>query len=231
MSNAITTIENKVPATTNADPFLAYADAVHPQHILGSILKHSKGEFLAGEGDESIPLGTKMIAAMDLLTIGYVEWRDGKPAAHHMTLVASGGKPPRRDDLGDSDPEHWEKGPDGKPRDPFQFSQYLPFVDEDGELFTFTTSARGGISALAALARQYARGRAAHPDAFPVIELQIDSYQHSTFGKIKTPKFVVVGWEPKATFFKPAGIETATTEQGDFGAEEAADEMSDAIPF
>jgi hypothetical protein len=231
MANDLTITETKALATINtADPFLAYADAVHPQHILGSILKHSKGEYLCGEADESIPLGTKMIAAMDLLTLGYVEWRDGKPAAHFMTLVASGEKPPRRDDLGDTDP--WEKGPDGKARDPFQFSQYLPLCDEAGEVFTFSTSARGGISALAALARQCARGRAAHPDKFPVIELQVDSYQHSTFGKIKTPKFVVVGWESKSTFFKAAGLDSPNSGQGgDFGAETADEEMSDSIPF
>jgi hypothetical protein len=227
MANDLTTTETKLPATMNADPFLAYADAVHPQHILGSILKHSKGEFLSGEVDECIPLGTKMVAAMDLLTIGYVEWRDGKPANHFMTMVASGEKPPRCDDLGDQDPETWEKGPDGKPRDPFQFSQYLPCCDESGEVFTFSTSARGGIGALAALARNYARGRAAHPDKFPVVELAVDSYQHQTFGKIKTPKFVVVGWESKATFFKAAGLEADTTEP----VGEAEQEMSDSIPF
>ena len=117
-----------------------------------------------------------------------------------------------------------EKGPDGKPRDPFQFTQYLPMVDETGEVFTFSTSSRGGISALAALARQYARSRVAHPDAFPVIELQVDGYTHQSYGRIKVPKFLVVGWEDKATFFKAVGIEGPPAEQGEFGSESARNE-------
>jgi hypothetical protein len=233
MQNAITTTENKVPATTtDVDPFLQYADAVRPQHIIGKLLKHSKGEYLAGEDSEVIPLGTKMVVAMDLLTIGFVHWSNGKPDEHRMTLVADGVPPPRRSELGDTDPAQWEeKDAKGEPRDPWQLTQYLPMVDETQETFTFSTSSRGGIGAIAGLARHYARGRAAHPDAFPVVELQVDAYQHSNsaYGRIKVPKFMVVGWESKSTFFKTAGMESPGAE-GDFGAE-VADEMSDSIPF
>jgi hypothetical protein len=233
MTNELATSQQTAVATIGNDPFLAYADAVRPQHIIGRLLKHSKGEYLAGEDSEAIPLGTKMIAAMDLLTIGFVHWSGGKPDEHRMVLVADGVQPPRRAELGDTDPTEWEeKDPTGAPRDPWAMTQYLPMVDETGELFTLSTSSRGGIGALAALARQYARGRAAHPDAFPVIELQIDTYTHSNpaFGRIKVPKFVCVGWEAKSTFFKAAGLDTPTTSEGDFDAA-ATDKMDDAVPF
>jgi hypothetical protein len=232
MSNDLTTIKNQALASTNlTDPFLAFADAVHPQHILGKLLKHSKGDYLAGEAEESLPLNTKMIVAMDLLTAGYVEWSGGKPVSHHMVMVADGVKPPQRAELGNSDPVNWENGPDGKPRDPFQFTQYLPMIDEAGEVFTFSTSARGGVGALAALARQYARGRAAHRDAFPVIELRSDSYPHAVYGRVKFPVFKIIGWESKSTFWKAAGMEAPIAEQSDFGHSEPANEMDDSIPF
>jgi hypothetical protein len=235
MANEITTTGNKLPATTTADPFMAYADAVKPQHILGKLLKHSKGDYTAGEDDESIPAGTKMVAAMDLLTLGYVHWTAGKPDEHRMVLVADGVQPPRRAELGDSDPAQWEKDAKGEPRDSWQLSQYLPMIDQTGELFTFSTSSRGGIGALAALARTYARGRAGHPERFPVVELRVDSYQHSNsaYGKIKVPAFKAVGWEAKGTFWQAAGMEAAPSPKGGgLGAETVAeDEMSDSIPF
>jgi hypothetical protein len=236
MSTDLTTTKTQTQAlaTTNeVDPFLIYADAVRPQHIIGKLLKHSKGEYLAGEDNEIVSLGTKMVASMDLLTIGYVRWSSGKPAEHRMVLVADGVQPPRRSELGDTDPKQWEeKDASGAPRDPWQLTQYLPLVDETGELFTFSTSSRGGIGAVATLARNYARGRATHPDAFPVIELQVDAYQHSNsaYGRIKVPKFVCVGWESKATFFKAAGMESPATEQDDFDSSHS-DDLSDEIPF
>jgi hypothetical protein len=235
MLNAITTTENQaLTTTTDVDPFLAFADAVRPQHIIGKLLKHSKGEFLAGEDSESLPAGTKMVAAMDWLTIGFVHWSGGKPDEHRMVLVASGERPPRRVELGDIDPASWEeKDASGAPRDPWQLVQYLPMIAEDSSLFTFSTGSRGGIGALAALARQYARGRAGNPDKFPVVELLVDSYQHSNsaYGRIKVPKLKLVGWEPKITFLTAAGLDSPTCEGGAFGAESGDEEMSDSIPF
>ena len=226
MPTQLTTSDTKLLATTNVDPFLAYANAVRPQHIIGKLLKHSKGEFLAGEDNEVIPLGTKMVAAMDLLTIGYVRWSDGRPSEHRMVLVADGVQPPRRAELGDTDPAQWEeRDATGAPRDPWQLTQYVPMIDESGDLFTFSTSARGGIGAIATLARDYARGRAPHPGAFPVVELQVDAYQHSNsaYGRIKVPVFKCVGWEAKATFLKAAGMETP--------AADVKSPTMDEIPF
>jgi hypothetical protein len=98
-------------------------------------------------------------------------------------------------------------------------------IDESGDLFTFSTSARGGIGAIATLARDYARGRAPHPGAFPVVELQVDAYQHSNsaYGRIKVPVFKCVGWEAKATFLKAAGMETP--------AADVKSPTMDEIPF
>jgi hypothetical protein len=211
MSNDLTTNGNRVPATINNghDPFLDYANSVRAEYTIGKLLKFAKGDYTAGEADEIIPHGTKLIAAVDLLTLGHVKWLGGKPAEHRMILVASGEKPEPRSELGDHDEALWELDDAGKPRDPWQLTQYLPMMAEDQELFTLTTSSRGGIGALATLARAYARRRVAHPGQFPVIELGVDAYQHSnsTYGRIKVPTLKVIGWEPKATFLKAAGMD------------------------
>ena len=39
---------------------------------------------------------------------GWVRWRDFKPVEHAMVSVGNGLLPPRRQDLGDNDPETWE---------------------------------------------------------------------------------------------------------------------------
>jgi len=239
MSYELTTNEIRVPSTVNDDPFMAYANSVKAEYILGKLLKFSKGDYVAGEDDESVPHGTRMVAAMDLLTIGYVKWIDGKPVEHRMVLVASGEKPPRRGELGDDDPAQWpDKDTKGEPRDPWALTQYLPLIAEDAELFTFSTSSRGGIGALAGLARAYARGRGAHPNKFPVVQLGVDAYQHSnnSYGRIKVPTLKLVGWEDKGTFFWAAGMETPApaVEEGAYDPSVPLPtdaDFADAIPF
>ena len=122
------------------DPFAAFADSVAPKYILGKLLKFSKGDYLAGEASEIIPVGTKLIVAMDELLLGWVRWEAGKPVEHRMVRVADGMAPVRRSELGDDDESLWEKDDKGQIRDPWQLTQYLPAVDETGEVFTFSTT-------------------------------------------------------------------------------------------
>ncbi len=222
----------------NVDPFEAYADAVAPRTIVGTLLKFSKGDYLAGEEGTPVASGTKFTANLDELLVGWVKWRDGKPAEHIMKRVADGAVLPKRDELGDNDQSTWEADSAGKPRDPWQFINYLPLTDEQGELFTFTTSSRGGLGAVGDLARRYALHRRRHPDVHPVIAFDVDSYLHKdkTIGRVKVPKFTPMGWEPKARFTEalvaaglqpsePAPSEPAPSEP------EPADDMADEIPF
>ena len=52
-------------------------------------------EWLAGEAQEIIPIGTRVIAAVDQTLMGWVFWEDGKPSDHRMVLVSSGEAPAR----------------------------------------------------------------------------------------------------------------------------------------
>lgn len=189
------------------DPFAAYADSVRPSYIIGKLLKFSKGDYLLGEDNEPIEIGTVVTAAVDQLLVGWIRWESGKPTEHRMVLVASRQAPPRRHELGDADRTVWELGSDGEQRDPWAYSAYLPLLSADGELWTFTTSSRGGHGAIGTLSRAYANHRRKAPDDLPLISLEVDSYQHSNreYGRIKVPVFEVTGWEPKDRFITALG--------------------------
>ena len=241
MSNDVATMEkkNELAPTGSGDPFSEYADAVSPQFIIGDLLKFSKGDYYAGINNQTVPAGTVFTVNMDELMAGWVRWWDGKPTDHVMVRVADHIPPKKRIELGDSDEQQWEADVKGERRDPWQFTNYLPMMNEKDELFTFTTGSRGGISAIAGLARRYANHRRRHPDVFPLIALDVDSYQHPNreFGRIKFPVFAPAGYAPKAGFvaaLTAAGIVTAEpAEPAPAEAEkDALDGMlNDEIPY
>jgi hypothetical protein len=159
----------------------------------------------------------------------------GKLADHAMVRLADGDEPKTRDQLGDEDQDRWEKDAAGVVKDPWQFTNYLPMLDDNGELYTFTTSSRGGIGAIAKIARVYAQHRKRHPDVFPLVKLGVDSYQHkdTRLGRIKFPVFEPAGYASKTDFLAAlaaAGYAAATVEPvGEDDADE--DKMSDEVPF
>jgi len=214
------------------DVFEAVADAVAPRHIQGSLLKYNKGEWFSGEAQETIPIGTKVILAVDQMLMSWVYWENGKPTDHRMVLVASGEAPARRAELGDHDQSRWEKDASGELRDPWAMTFYAPLVDETGEVFTFSTTSRGGKNAIADVMRHYARTRKANPGKYPVVTLDSGVYQHSNaqYGRIKYPVFKHVGWENQATFWKAVGADDMIVAEPVTEQKEPAD-FSDDVPF
>src|SRR5258706_1354132 len=197
----MTTTALAKPATavsTENDPFLQYSKAGGGT-IVGELLKFAKGDYLAGQDNREIQIGTRLVANMDTLETGWMYWADGKPTESRMGLVAEGFAPAWRKDLGDLDKSLWAHDDKNEPRDPWQRTENIQFADRDGKIYTFSTSSVGGRNALRDLCGDYAHGRRQHPKDHPVIELGVDSYMHSNkqLGKIKTPTFVIVGWHPK----------------------------------
>jgi hypothetical protein len=231
--------KNELAPAGLGDPFVEYADAIAPQYIIGDLLKFSKGDYTSGINSQIVPLGTVLTANLDELMAGWVRWWDGKPTDHMMVRVADHIPPKKRAELGDHDETKWETDANNAPRDPWQFTNYLPMMNEKGVLFTFTTSSRGGISAIAGLARRYANHRQRHSDVFPLIAIGVDSYQHPNreFGRIKFPVFAPAGYEPKKRFLDAlaaAGIVTAEpAERAAVEVEEAAldDMLNDSVPY
>ena len=67
----------------------------------------------------------------------------------------------------------------------------------DGELYVFSTSSKGGRDALANLQEAYADNREFHPqDAhkLPLVTLSTDHYTHPEYGRVETPLFEIVRW-------------------------------------
>jgi hypothetical protein len=221
------------PASLN-DPLLAYADAVAPQYIIGELLRCSKGDWIAGK-DTPVDIGTTFTVNPDELLAGWIKWFDSKAIAHEMVRVADGIPPKARDELDDLDQSQWIKDKAGQPKDPWQFTNYLPMMDREGKLFTFTTGSRGGIGAIAKLLRRYANHRKRHPNVFPVITLSVDSYQHKDpqYGRIKFPVFELAGYVPKTDFL--AALAEAGLRAAEIVPEQAeadpADEFNDKIEF
>ena len=216
------------------DVFEAYANAVAPQNILGSLMKFSKGDYIAGETGEPIKIGTTVTANLDEMLVGWIKWKEGKPTEQRMVRISDGAKPARRDELGDEDPTNWEiDANNGQPKDPWQFTNYLPLMTADGTLLTFTTSSRGGLGAVGDLARRYGRHRHKHADVHPIVALDVNSYQHNNkaYGRIKVPQLTPMGWEPKSKFNEAlAAIGIGVIEVAPAAAD-PADAMNDEIPF
>jgi hypothetical protein len=158
-----------------------------------------------------------------------------------MVIVSGGLLPPRRHELGHDDQSAWEIDDRGQPKDPWQFTSYLPMIaDDDGEIFTFTVSSKGARDALGKLTRTYAAHRRRAPRELPVVGLASDGYNHPNraFGYIKTPIIQVTGWAEVSRFDEtmalagydmPDSGEPAAVE--DTGTSPANKDMNDDIPF
>lgn len=210
--------EEKTTEVTQAQPrklaqldmnfFESYGSQVAQRAIVGKLLKFSKGDWLAGEADEEIEEGTKFVVNMDQLLIGWIKWVDNRPEQQLMGLLVEGHQAPKREALGDSDESQWEVDASGKPRDPWQFSNYLimkePGKDGSNEdnLFTFATSSRGGLNCVGELCKQYGKEMRQRSDQYPIVEIGTSAYNHPNreYGRIKVPTMKLVGWEPKSDF-------------------------------
>ncbi|MEY9493727.1 hypothetical protein [Bradyrhizobium elkanii] len=188
-------------STPASNPFTAYGEQASQRAIVGTLLRFTKGDYLAGQDDVEVPIGTKFVANMDELMVGWIRWEDNRPTDHVMGHVSANYQPPRRNELGDTDKAMWEVDSQGKERDPWQFSNYLLFKGvKDEELYTFASSSKGGLNALGDLCKAYGKVMAQHPDDWPVIELGGGHYDHKEFGRTKVPVLKITGWSPKADF-------------------------------
>lgn len=219
-TNVPSTANGAGAVSTAQEPnyFSSYGEQISQRNIVGTLLKFSKGDWLAGQDSDEIPVGTKMICNMDQLLVGWIRWDDQKPVEQRMGLLVDGYVAAKRDQLGygyqpgmkadDADTSEWEVDQaTGQPRDPWQFSNYLVMKEvvegkKEGEVYTFATSSSGGLQAVGDLCKFYGGKMKYHPSEYPVIALKVGSYMHSNkaFGRIKIPVLQVAGWAPKAAF-------------------------------
>lgn len=195
-------------ALPERNPFESYGQSLTLSNITGRLLKFNKGDWLAGEEEEELDHGTRLVANMENLLIGWQKWEDNRPTERLMGFLHEEFKPPKRDALGELDKDRWEVGTDGKARDPYQFSNLLVMKTPGkkavtDELYTFATSSNGGLKCIGALCLEYGQAiREGHKDDYPIVELGSDAYDHPNkeFGRIKKPTLKIVGWEKKSVF-------------------------------
>jgi hypothetical protein len=213
--------------TSHANPWLEAAAECGSG--TGPLLKFNKGEWKVG--DDIIADGVEYIAHLDQVIRGWVKFGDGKVVERVIGKIADGFRPPKREELSDTDPERWrERDNDNRPRDPWVQQWFLPLVSvQTGELVTFATSSKGGINAVGDLCGIY--GRQFRDGLLPIIALKTRSYRHPDFGKILTPDFAILGWDD-------GGLPAETTTQPTLPAKNAtvtvdadADIRMDEIPF
>lgn len=183
------------------NPFISIGKAVSQNSIVGHLLKFTKfGEWVAN--DVKLKPGTEVIGVVNQISLGWQRWEDNKPTDQFMGLVAEKFKPPGRDQLGDDDENLWEvDASSGRPRDPWQMTWMVIFTGvDDDEVYTYSTSSKGGIKAIGALSTAYGRQMAMHPGQLPIVALLSDSYDHpnKAYGEIKTPVLQITGWVPSA---------------------------------
>src|SRR3974390_1437602 len=152
--------QNETATTDAYDPYMDYGKTAARSNIIGKLLKFTKtGHWIYGENQEELPSNTRMIAHMGDLAVGWIKWDDGKPAETIMGFVRDRGSPrfqvPGRLELGDNDKADWPVDSDGRPRDPWQTSNWLILMDQKGQLYTFSPTSKGGIQAVARLSDAY----------------------------------------------------------------------------
>lgn len=202
--NALTETNHStaVAAQPGYDPYAAYGQEAAQG---ANFLKFSKGEWLLGQNDEEIALGRRLVGNMGELSIGWIRWSDGKPAERRLGLLGQGYRPEARDSLGFTDQTSWETDKEGKPLDPWNFTNELPMADpETGEQMTLSVSSKGGIGAMGNLCKAYGREYRERDGQVPIIELGRDSYKHSEYGKTYVPVLTIVGWMENSGVPQPA---------------------------
>jgi len=219
-------VNQNLPATVDDDPYSSFGDDIQQSRIVGHLLKFTKfGEFVAGQDNVKIPLGTKMIAHMGQLLTGWQRWYDNKPVEQVMGLTSEAFKVPKREELGHLEKSEWEIDDNGKERDPWQRTIMLILKDVDSdEVYTFSTSSNGGLRSLIEMTqKKYAPHRRMQPDEYPILELGYGSYDHPNkqFGEIRYPTFKIVGWSPKEVIEKALAGLQGDDGQGELPIEEA----------
>jgi hypothetical protein len=188
MNNELVTL----PSAHSFDPFERIAD----EENTGTILKFAKGEWIA---EDRVINGTRLIAEMDKLAIGWRKWIDGKIVDMNIGYAAEDFRPKARSELGDTDSNSWPLNTRGERNDPWQHGYYLRLSSEDGdEIYAWAATSFGARKEVGTLTRAYANRRKRRLGGLPIIVLGADTYRHKEFGKVDIPRLEGVGWTEAA---------------------------------
>jgi hypothetical protein len=189
-ANLPTPTQQQLPANSD-DGWSDTAAEIESQVLRGKLLKFADWRWTKGTESDEVEKGTQLVAIGT--AAAWVKWTGGKPVQYVLRQL--GEKLPHRDELGDHDDFLWELGPDNKPRDPWQNTRFVYFLDPVSmEMLTFSTPSGGGRSAVINLADQIKRMRElGRSSALPVVELGAGPMP-TKFGLKSKPLFKIVKW-------------------------------------
>jgi hypothetical protein len=147
------------------------------------------GEYVVGE--DAIAFGTRFRVKLQQHKIGWKRWKNNAPTENVMGYLHQGFLAPDRNSLGHLDETVWELGQNREPRDPFQQSDEVPFVADDGQEYLFATGTFGGRRALVQLEKAF---KVDGMRRDPVVELGSERSRTSKGAIYHRPIFHVVGW-------------------------------------
>ena len=213
-----TEIATTAEGSTTLDPYAAAANEMGNNFL--PIVKMTKvGQWVSGPDEE--PLEDHEAAfAMHTFSHGFVCWKDGDVVDEKMVLVASGELRPLIDELPDHGP--YENDNDGWVG---TASIQLRLLKTDEE-FLYRPSSRGGLNALAGLARKYANTRQSQPGVVPIVRLESKSYAHRQFGEIFNPVLRVLDWKDEPELVVAVAAVSVSGDNGD-----TVPGLDDEIPY
>jgi len=184
---------------TSIDNFSGWEDGVEgddrPENagiIQGSLVKFSnEAMWVTRDGDE-LSADLELVA----VDVGRVvqKWQDDRPI--ETIVLQPHQKFPDVEEMNEKVPKkEWVKGPDGKPRGPWQSQHILCLLDpKTMDKYTFPTGTAGGRIAVRELLEKLMwMRRLRGPGVYPVILLS-DKFMNTRFGGRQRPHFKIVRW-------------------------------------
>lgn len=162
-----------------------------------TFLKFSRGDYIVSRDGRVLENGMRLIANMAAYSYGFVCWSGNRPVDQRMVTIAGGESRPWRCELGRDDQSMWEKR-DGKVEDPWRETETIELADpKTSEVFLFSTSSIGGIGALRELSDAYGDALDQHEGDWPIIAIEVRTWESERYGRQKSPSFPIVGWMEK----------------------------------
>lgn len=233
MSNIVPASSASLVPAGPANFFEAYGETVNTNRIVGDLLKFNKGDWLVGKDGNELPKGTRLIANVADLKVGWQRWEGNRPSDTRMGRVAEGFRPPSRTELGDLDQELWERDNENKPRDPWQATNVLILKATDSDaLYTFAPSSKTAISAIGKVTGEFGKRYRQRPNDLPIVELGVDSFIHKDprVGRVKIPVLKIVGWTSNDAFVEALEAEAAEAEANAESDAFLNDDFADEAP-
>jgi hypothetical protein len=171
--------------------YAALDAAIGSSNVDNQPLRFKGGAFTRGFDKSPVSMGARMLLHPVSVAEGFVKWEDGRPAEWQIRELANPTQTPiSREDLGDLDKNDWADG-----KDPWAPIMMVAMKDESGAVLTFSSSTTGGRNAIRKVLRDWRLARGKHPGRVPVVELDVDSYEHKTHRTtIEFPVFKIVDW-------------------------------------